>query len=179
MPQVATGVLACVADRLAILVADCATFRTVVGAANRTEALAKIHIPLALDDGSHPMPRAIINPESGSLNRQKTGIGFFEINGRLPLSLEFEIPSSILTGVLEKDIERESEVWMANQCGLIMEEMGVLAGTGVGAPGETHLNVIDFEDVDGPVAYAEEEIPQDSPGQNLFQWLFTVMVQFQ
>lgn len=175
MAQAVVGELACIGDRLRILLADSTTFRTLTGTADRTAALAFIHMPLSLDDGTHPPPRATIDPTKGNYEREQIGIGSYILQAQLPLSFEFEIPDSVTDGLELKDVESESELWFLGKVGPILEEMEALAGTGEGVSGETHLNVIRFTQVEGPEPYAEEEQPAEAAGKVPYLWFYTVM----
>lgn len=173
-----TALLECIADRLAILVADCPTFRTLVGAADRDAALARIHIPDALDTGEHPLPRAIINTRLGRLDEDKIGVSHWIIDGDLVVSFEMPIPDATLAGVSYADIQSVSHRYVANTVGEIISEMRDLAGTGEGATGETHLNAITVGFDDTPDAYVQEETLVTDPNAVPLEWFANVRVRF-
>lgn len=173
-----TALVECVPERLAVLIADCPRFQSLVGAADRTAALARIHIPDAVDNGDHPLPRAIINPNLGRLDRRKVGIGAWVLEGELQISFELDVPSAVLDGVPYAAVEATSRTYVATEVGEIMDEMEALAGTGEGMPGETHINIESIETIEGPDAYVQEETLVEDPDAVPIEWFAIVGVTF-
>ncbi len=149
--------------RLREMVAECATFQSVVGAANRTAALLSVHIPyVSGDDVLGDMPRAVINPSEGSNSAEKIGINNFSSEGNALLTFEFRVPLSVTSASKVGEAGKDAYDWFGDKIDLIIDEMLALAGTGVSFAGETHLNLQSVDKVDGPVEYEPEEVDRDS-----------------
>lgn len=145
MPVSATSIVAKPQQYLANLVAASATFRTVVGAANATEALKSIHWPEASDrlddDGrmEHPRPRAIIQAGPDHALQRK-GPGHWWDRGCLLLTFEFLIPPPQRTNI------KDALFWFENQYGAILDEMM----DAVDLQNGTYLHAHTFELESGP-----------------------------
>ncbi len=149
--------------RLRELVADCATFQSVVGAANRTEALASVHIPYATeDDPVGDLPRAVIDPADNQWDASLVGEKNYSFQGSALLSFEFRVTTAVISAASLGEVGKDAYAWFANKVGLIIHEMLELAATGVSFAGETHLNVIGITHSSGPVQYEPEETEFDN-----------------
>lgn len=149
--------------RLREMVAECATFQSVVGAADRTAALLSVHLPyVSKDDLLGGMPRAVINPSEGSNTATKIGINNFSSEGNALLTFEFRVPLSVTSSSKVGEAGKDAYDWFTDKIDLIINEMIALAGTGVSFAGETHLNVQNIDKVDGPIEYEPEEVDRDS-----------------
>jgi len=149
---------------LADLVASAPTLHTVLGVATPTLAHAHVFHPYA-EDREDPLteeiadgrPRVIISPSS-HFTRRKTGTCFGATHGALYLAFEF-VPSE----ELDEDRSLELAEFMEN-VGKILQEMEDRAGQ-TKAAGEavltsdqfTHLNVVEFELLEGPIDCPPEE----------------------
>ena len=109
--------------------AGSATLRRLFGAADATAAKARIFESLALDDGTQPLPRAIVRP----LNAQISNLmGYaWTVNGQMLAYVQYEAPSDedilawySITGDLTAQDRRRH---MNNLFGQIAEEMRALA----------------------------------------------------
>jgi hypothetical protein len=141
-----------------LMVADSPMFRTVVEAANQTEALAHVHVPYASDYvdpdtqlPEHPRPRAIVSPCS-NFRLGRGGPGEWRWIGDVWFVFEFP-PDPDYLG------DRHSELmWFLNVTGKIVEEMALMSGASLEDGSGTYANVTDFILVDGP---AECEIENE------------------
>lgn len=144
MSVTASGQVAKPLYKLAELVASSATFRTEVGAASAAAALAYIFYPEADDtsDSTEIRPRCIIGPGQ-SRSASKTGTGLWEKAGELWLCFEFLVTSGA-TGKAEELLQ------FANKTGAIMAEMEANAGNFPDASAESYLDMIGWEEAEGP-----------------------------
>jgi len=172
--------------RLMELVAASATFRTVVGAADSTEAMTHILSPYANDELqdavdefavpildtagnpvrvlTEPMPRCIIN-HVPNFTRRKYGTAFGGSNGALLMYFEF-LPSAEIADDRNLQLAHFEDL-----IGLIMQELEArqdtdkLTGEDVFTNGEspasTHFNIEEWSVVAGP----GESIPQEEGGE--------------
>lgn len=150
----ATGAIRAAEENLRITLADCATFRGMVGATDRTQALARIHLyalPTPDNDATHALdelqglrPFAIVGTvrERGYVSRW-TATETYEESGRLWLALErntpaadLNSPSARLTGFLDLIGAIEGELRsLSNQAGAVDSYLRIesftLAGFGL------------------------------------------------
>lgn len=142
---------------LAAAVANSAAFRSVVGAASATDALAFIHYPSA-DESETAWPRAIITP-TNRYNSSKAGVGTHKRRGSLLLTLEFEVPEEA-----GADTETEQLTWFATKVDAILSELEAVAGTGISGSA-SFLNIVEIDLLEGPWQEPMEEIePPDVGG---------------
>jgi len=157
--------------RLAELIAASAQFRTVVGAATPTLAMAKVFYPYADDtsddqeiyQGDLLRPRALIEMREYKRNKLGTGYG----GGMGALMFGFEFFPRIQGDDIEEDI-RLRAAYFEEQIGTILDEMEAkvgadrLAAEKVLIDGDsTHLNVTSFQLIAGPA----ETIPAEKDGK--------------
>lgn len=133
------------------MVAACATFQAVVGAASATLAKERIYYPAAEGEDEHPWPRAVVSHSLG-FGRTRTGLATWETVGSLKLSLELIVPSE------EASTVQDSYNWFANKLGAIISEMEALSGTGEPVAGQTHLNLSHVMLEEGPYIEPISEI---------------------
>jgi len=135
---------------LANLVADSTQFRSLVGAADQAAALKEIHFPYAEDhddddDGELDAgrPRAIINPGPGFKMTNK-GAQSWNAIGNLYLCFEI-VPDTVLHPKRDDQL-----LAFTNIIGRIMFEMMLNSARNLLGGGGTHLNMYEFDLVDGP-----------------------------
>ena len=120
-----------------LTLADCATFRTWVGAGTQAEALAHIY-PAALPSPANGAPRytltelqtyrpfviIYVDPEEGCRFDQDAGGEFFEFrdSGQLWLEFEQDVPGGIVDDPAEIDVQ------VCNTIGQILDDLKALAG---------------------------------------------------
>jgi hypothetical protein len=150
-------------DRLRQLVADCPTFQSVVGAADRAAALPYVHVPyVSGDDAVGDMPRAVIDPVGNQWSATRVAEADYSYSGNALLTFEFRIPAAVTAGSADGEAGKDSWEWFDDKVGEILHEMLNLSGTGESFPGETHLNIENIEHADGPIEYPPEESEFDS-----------------
>lgn len=157
-----TGPISLAQQRARIMLADCATFRSWVGAANQTEALASIHlksmatVPATAAAWIAARPLCVVDmpADNGySTERVAGGLGACYVeSGQIMLSFEAELADA--------DDESDSRVVFENKLGAIFSEMWALSGTdGTTTVGETtaYLTIDQLELVLGPEGAADDE----------------------
>jgi hypothetical protein len=162
---------------LADLVASAPTLHDVLGVATPTLAHAKVFHPYAVDredaltgEITDSRPRVIINPAS-FYKRTKTGTCFGATQGGLFLAFEF-LPSLELEGDAALELAEFMEA-----VGNILQEMEDRAGqdkdTGeavLTSDQFTHLNVVEFELLEGPIDCP----PEEENGRRFYAAMFGV-----
>lgn len=121
---------------LKLLLSDCATFRTEVGADDAAAARNSIHVFEAIED-FHATPRAVIHFESAELFDEGQMAWKDESSLSLLIELERDLPTEDATS-LETQATEVSEKF-----GDILEEMKTLSGTNgdSASSGETHIRI--------------------------------------
>ena len=162
---------------LRLLVAECATFQSVVGAADKAAALARVHGVEATDEsGEVPddWPRAIVELAPG-FEDELVSPGNWISRGQLYLTFEFKIPQS------DDATTKQQKNWFMLKLNAIRREMKALAGTGESTTGYTHLNITRITNQDGPHRDPPEEQDQPDPGQGTpkTRWWATLNVEWQ
>lgn len=140
-----TGLLSIPLDAAERLIASSATFQTMTGAANETDALAFVHIAEASDeilpDGlpAHPRPRAIVW-YGDNMVREKIGVGDFA--GKGSMLIAFEAVRSSTYAVAEDDTPVEEKAKdddalreFTNNLGAVVKEMENNSGGSDGTNG--------------------------------------------
>jgi hypothetical protein len=145
---------------LELLLAESATWQSIVGAYTAAQARDRIWYPWAIptdEEGTLSIstvpPRAIISDDADVAQWRRyakaSGVHINE-DGTLNLSLEIPIPSNVYGSGI-----KETGYWFADQVGKIVDEILAQAGrgeateAGVGL-GCTHLNVTSIQKTDGP-----------------------------
>ena len=148
---------------MAELVAASATFQTLVDESSEALALNHVYYPIALDDGTQPIPRAIVT-DAGESSIGFLGSGSTGRSGNFFVTFEMDIPVGD-----DDDNEKQQYIYFQNKLGAIKEEMMTKVVTRVDSPsGGTHLNVTSIEVDEGPFMEDTEEMdrePGDGPPQ--------------
>lgn len=118
-------------DHLANSVANCATFRQLVGAADIPTALNSIYKRLALDDGSMPFPRCIVRPYGPQANK---GTFSWIGSGEMSVFIQYEMLTDAellawyeLTGGVPTLLDHQQHA--ENLFGQISDELQTLASS--------------------------------------------------
>jgi len=144
------------------LLSSSATFRTLTGAANETEAKEFIHlgdtIDFTDDDDPEqivcPRPRGIVYPEENQ-DDLRQGPGEWISKGAIAMEIELVVPTTYKINRNEDDAatqrqkKRDANVWLWNKLGAIKDEMMVNSGQ-CDADGNPYLNVLNFSASNGP-----------------------------
>lgn len=135
---------------LAVMIANCATFRSseVTHTADATAALKRIHYPFADNDEKETPPRAIISDDADLSQEafQQTSRGVWTKKETLWLSFDFRVPCAYA-----KEGHRNEWAWFKKTTRAIMKEMRTLAGRGIsGVSDLAHFNLTDYRRVQGP-----------------------------
>ncbi len=153
--------------RLCELIAASAQFRTVVGAATPTLAMAKIFYPYADDSETDEvqyqsgalLPRALI--QTNRYRSSKQGTDYAGRSGLLLFSFEF-FPKIVADDIVDDIMERAA--YFEEQIGTILDQMEDKAGKDRTADEKvivdnntTHLNLSSVELLDGPAEMFTEE----------------------
>ena len=159
-------------QRLALLLASSATWKTLCNVLTDTDALPFIHVHVAKQDPA-VFPRSVIGwQDADHIARRKTARDEWTLTGTLTMSIELSVP-----GIYAK-LSADAHAWFMNQVGAIISEMEVNAGQGQPVTGETHLNVTSFARIDGPWEYADEEVevldPESYSQTHVFWMVFSV-----
>jgi len=162
MPVTPTSSISLPVQYAANLLASSATFRTLVGAADATEAKEHIYFGNTidfLDDVTKEIvcarPRAIVYPDEGQED-EAMGPGEWLQTNRVALELELVIPDDYLIdwnvdlAATQKQKKRDANLWLWNKLGEIKEEMKTGRGSSDGAGG-LYLNAVKFTMEAGPI----------------------------
>ncbi|QDV84993.1 hypothetical protein [Planctomycetes bacterium TBK1r] len=129
--------------QMRLLLAECATVRSVLGVANATEALAKIktYAPMYFpDDGTTILvppfqyPRILIDSEGVEFESTPDG-NLSDVQSRtMMIAIGIYVPE-------DEDIvdESDQEAWIDDQFGSILMECMAIQGTGESISGQSHL----------------------------------------
>lgn len=119
------------------LLSESATFQTIVGAGNATDALPYIYLGEASDDGTQGRPRAIVGSPGGR-RLCKTSTTGWKLEGALFVALEFNTDPVAST-------VQDAYATFAQQVEDILDEMATLAGQ------DDYLDVIEFQEIEEPM----------------------------
>ncbi|QEF98152.1 hypothetical protein Mal15_22000 [Stieleria maiorica] len=129
--------------QMRLLLSQCATVQSVLGAADAAEALPKIqtHAPMWIpDDGGTILvppfqyPRFMIDSEGVEFETSPEG-SITDVGSRvMMIAAGFYVPD-----LAEIEDESDQEAWVDDQFGSILEEAMTLQGTGESIPGQSHL----------------------------------------
>lgn len=152
----ATAIKSHILDNFREMVASCATFQDVVGAA--TMAIAKTRVYEFGATGDDVLPRAIVD-HIGFTSRI-VGTNCRNRNGELLASFELLIPDD-----QDETIQSQSQ-WFENQTGDICEELMDLARTTRVAPNnsETYMDLREYTMHESSGQLAPEEVEPDETG---------------
>lgn len=128
------------------MVAACATFQSLTGAATAGAAEARIAYPAMDDTVETPVewPRAVIT-ETSEFVATQVGRGCWTYQGSLHVTFEFVVPK------VEDAVSFQNAFnYMNNKVGAVIAEMIALSGTGEPVTGNTHLAVQSIQLVEGP-----------------------------
>lgn len=145
----ATDSLSLCLENLRRTVAASATFRAVVGAADEAAARLRVHKFEAKDDGSQPMPRAVVG-YADAQEADGEAVGVLIRSGPLYVAFEFPTPEAYL------DDRSDGCTDFTNKLGAILREMAEAAA----ADPSSYLPVASFT-LNGP----ENEPPARNTGK--------------
>lgn len=146
----ASGYLSAVYSNCATLLANCATWKTLCGASDATEALAYIHIgEMPAEDAERPWASVFAGDD---LRVSRIGAGLaneYQWGGNLHLLIELE-PSADCYGSGAAG-ENLAELEAHNRIGALVSEMAALSGSG------TYLDVAEFSYEQPPLRSDESQ----------------------
>ena len=112
-----------VIDNVKTLVANLPTFQAIVDADDASEALPSIHFMDAEDDGSDPIPRAIVGIEPPLTRVKSSSSGWSTSQLTIWIAVEVAIPGAV-TGYAARDR------WFAGLVEGLLNDLESLSGTG-------------------------------------------------
>ena len=169
----ATAIKSHILDNFREMVAACATFQDVVGAA--TMAIAKLRVHECGATGDDLLPRAIV--DHFDFRSRIVGTACRVRNGELICSFEFLIPDD-----QDETIQAQAQ-WFENQTGDICEELMDLARTTRAAPNNTttylDLREYSMHEASGQLM-PEETMPDETgAGRTRVQWGVSYLFRWQ
>jgi len=145
-------------ERVAYLIASCATFRTIVSESTAAAALTHIAWPWTDDDDEdHQWPRAIVT-ELANWRTTQSGRKNWSVEASLYVSFQFEVPVS--AGATTELAEHN---WFMNQIGAIVSEMKTAEGSGTPYAGETQPAIAWIQIAEPPTKEEESESEISDP----------------
>jgi len=140
---------------LRTLLADCEAFRAWVGAADATEAKARIYrVAEDAADATRPFALVAAGDDDDSEFDSAGAANFFAAAGSLILRFEADVRSKYSAD------DAKAEIDFSNQVGTVLAEMKALAGSGA------YLNI---REIDMTMPPARSSIEEQEAGDDYFQ----------